>query len=173
MNTKTARPTWDEYFVNMTYLVASRSTDLSTHAGAVIVTEDNSIVSTGYNGPPRGVTFEKNDPRNERPLKYMWMEHAERNAIYNAVRHGICLNNCILYVNFFPCTDCSRAIIQSGINLVKIHKEGHNVFINSQTNNNWEDTFKVSKEILKKKTRWISSKIIKPVGFFSGKEYDL
>ena len=112
-----SRPSWDEYFMTMAYLVASRSTDESTHAGAVIVRPDNSVVSTGYNGPVRG----EDNPPQTRPEKYLYFEHAERNAIFNAAKHGSSLDGCKLYVNFVPCADCARAIVQSGIKEIIVH----------------------------------------------------
>ena len=61
--------------------------------------------------------------RQERPEKYYWMEHAERNAIYNATLNGISLKNCVMYTNGIPCMDCARAIIQSGIKEVIVDKK--------------------------------------------------
>lgn len=112
-------PTWDLYFHEMSKLVATRSKDQSTNIGAVIVGPDNEIISTGYNSFPRGID-DYNPDRHERPEKYFWFEHAERNAIFNAARRsGSGLNGCKMYLNcFVPCTDCARAIIQVGIDQV-------------------------------------------------------
>ena len=106
---------WDTYFVGMVKLVAEKSRDPSTKCGAVIVSADNAVLSTGYNGFPRGVNY--SEERLERPLKYEFIEHGERNAILNAARHGIALLGTKMYLNFRPecCTDCTKAIIQSGI----------------------------------------------------------
>lgn len=106
---------WDEYFVKMVQLVASKSRDPSTKCGAVIVSEDNAVLSTGYNGFPRGVKY--TEERLERPLKYEFIEHGERNAILNAARYGIKLLGTKMYLNFRPecCVDCTKAVIQSGI----------------------------------------------------------
>jgi dCMP deaminase len=94
--------------------VSGRSPDTSTKLGAVIIGPDKEIRSTGYNGFVRGVN--DNVPeRFERPGKYRWFEHSERNAIYNAARVGTPLKGCTLYNFWSPCSDCSRAIIQSGI----------------------------------------------------------
>jgi dCMP deaminase len=87
--------------------------------GAVIVGENNSIRSTGLNGFPRGID-DYNLARQERPEKYFWMEHAERNAIYNAAEAGISTRNTRIYVTCHPCAECMRAIIQSGIKKVII-----------------------------------------------------
>jgi dCMP deaminase len=108
-------PSWDDYFYEMAKLVSTKSKDHSTHIGAVIVGQDNEVVSTGYNSFPRGLN-DNNDERQERPEKYFWFEHGERNAIYNAARHGAALKGCKMYLSCqFPCTGCARAIIQVGI----------------------------------------------------------
>jgi len=106
---------WDHYFLEMVKLVASKSRDPSTKCGAVIVSQDHSVLSTGYNGFPRGVNY--TEERLERPLKYEFIEHGERNAILNAARHGVALAGTKMYLNFRPecCTDCTKAVIQSGI----------------------------------------------------------
>jgi len=106
---------WDYYFMKMAELVASKSKDRSTKVGCVIVGSANQDVrSTGYNGFCRYVDDDVEE-RHERPEKYLWTEHAERNAIYNAARNGVRTDNCIAYTTMFPCSDCARALIQSGI----------------------------------------------------------
>jgi dCMP deaminase len=105
---------WDHRFLAMTNLVAGWSKDRSTHVGAVIVGRGREVISTGYNGFPRG-TNDDVSARHERPAKYLWTEHAERNAIYNAARRGIQTDGATMYLLWFPCADCARAIIQSGI----------------------------------------------------------
>jgi len=112
--------TWDDLFMSLVYLIAMKSKD-TTHIGAVIVGIDNEIRSTGYNGFVRNL----NDNIPERqiaPEKYYWFEHAERNAIYNAILMGVSLKNCIMYTNGIPCCDCGRAVIQSGIKEVIVDK---------------------------------------------------
>jgi dCMP deaminase len=106
--------TWDRYFLNMLEGVAARSKDAHTKVGVIIVGPDQEIRSTGYNSFPRGIN-DNLPERQERPAKYLFFEHGERNAIYNAARVGIPLKGCKLYVCFYPCADCARAIIQSGI----------------------------------------------------------
>jgi dCMP deaminase len=99
------------------------SKDQSTKIGAVIVGPDDEIRSTGYNSFPRGLDDE-NPERQERPEKYFWFEHGERNAIYNAARHGGSLKDCRMYLScHIPCTGCARAIIQVGIKEVILGKE--------------------------------------------------
>lgn len=115
---------WDDYFSEMAALASTRSKDQSTNIGAIIVGPDNEIRSSGYNSFPRGLNDFCSD-RHERPEKYFWFEHAERNAIYNAARHGCSLKNCRIYLNcYVPCADCARGIIQVGIKEV-ILAPGH------------------------------------------------
>lgn len=107
---------FDAYCLGMAEYVASKSKDRSTKVGAVITGPDNEIRSTGYNGFARGIDDDA-EYRHKRPAKYMWTEHAERNAIYNAARVGTPLKGCTLYLNYdpIPCVDCARAVIQAGI----------------------------------------------------------
>jgi dCMP deaminase len=105
---------WDQRFLDLASLVASWSKDRSRKVGAVIVGPAGEIRSTGYNGFPRNVADDV-ETRHQRPAKYQWTEHAERNAIYNAARHGTPLEGCVIYLPWFPCMDCARAIVQSGI----------------------------------------------------------
>jgi len=105
---------WDERFMNLARHIAEWSKDRSTKVGAVIVGPFNEVRAIGYNGFPRGINDELPE-RHERPEKYLWVEHAERNAIYNAARVGIPISGCRMYLPWFPCMDCARAIIQSGI----------------------------------------------------------
>lgn len=105
---------WDKYFLRMSELVASKSKDPSTKSGCVIVGPEHEVRSTGFNGFPMGVNDDIKE-RYERPVKYSYAEHCERNAIYLAARNGISLKGCTLYVNWHPCVDCARAMIQAGI----------------------------------------------------------
>lgn len=105
---------WDDYFMEIAKVVSSRSKDRSTKVGCVIVGPNNEIRSTGYNSFPRGIN-DHVECRHERPEKYRWTEHAERNAIYNAARCGTPLEGCRAYLPWFPCMDCARALVQAGI----------------------------------------------------------
>jgi dCMP deaminase len=98
------------------------SKDQYKKVGALfLMKESYQILTSGYNGMPRGID-ETVLERWDRPLKYKYIEHAERNCIYNASRHGVPLNNSICIVTMFPCVDCTRALIQVGISLlVTIH----------------------------------------------------
>jgi dCMP deaminase len=106
----------DRRFMDLCDHISQWTEDRDFQVGAVIVGPDLAIRSTGYNGFPRGVRDDVQD-RYDRSSgeKFYWFEHGERNAIYNAARMGVSLSGCTLYVNRFPCADCARAIIQSGI----------------------------------------------------------
>jgi len=108
---------WNDYFVSLLGPIAAKSKDTSRKIGCIIVGPDKEIRSTGFNGLPRGCN-DTLPERYERPEKYFWFEHAERNAIYNAARHGASLEGCTAYVNMPPCMDCARGIVQSGISMV-------------------------------------------------------
>jgi len=110
---------WHDYFIDVARLVSTKSKDRSTKVGAVLVNESNSILSTGFNGFPRDVNDDVEE-RHDRPAKYTYTEHAERNAIFNAARVGVSTEGSILYLNFAPppCADCSRGVIQAGISKV-------------------------------------------------------
>ena len=112
---------WHKRFMELAELVKTWSKDPSTKVGAVVVGPDREIRSTGYNGVVRGVDDDIPE-RLERPTKYDFFEHAERNAVYNACLIGASLKGCVIYVTAMPCPDCARAIIQSGIKMVVTHK---------------------------------------------------
>ena len=95
--------------------LANLSKDTSTKVGALILGPDMEIRSSGWNGAVRGCSADEDHRFQQRPEKYYCAEHAERNAIYNAVRVGTPLNNCVLIVTAFPCMDCARAVVQAGI----------------------------------------------------------
>ena len=109
---------WKEYFLNIAEQVKLKSKDESTQIGAVVVGVNNEILSTGYNSFPRGLNDLKPE-RQLRPEKYYWIEHAERNAVYNAALSGISLKNSTIYLTSgLPCMDCARGIVNSGIKKV-------------------------------------------------------
>jgi dCMP deaminase len=105
---------WDKRFLELAKLVASWSKDRSTKVGAVIVGPFNDVRSLGYNGFPRGIDDEVEE-RHARPAKYKWTEHAERNALYNALLTSTSVERATMYLTWYPCADCARAILQSGI----------------------------------------------------------
>ena len=108
---------WHYRFMEVARLIATWSKDPNTKTGAIVVGPDREIRATGYNGLVRGVNDDIPE-RMERPTKYDFFEHAERNAVYNACLTGTSLKGCVLYATHPPCTDCARAIIQAGIKTV-------------------------------------------------------
>ena len=105
---------WDEYFMGVAKLAAHRSKDPSTQVGACIVSQDNIIISTGYNGMPKGCSDDEFPwEREGAQTKYPYVVHAELNAILNA--NGRDLRGSRVYVALFPCNECAKAIIQSGV----------------------------------------------------------
>lgn len=106
--------TWDEYFMGVSLLAAKRSKDPNTQVGACIVSGDNIIISTGYNGFPYGCSDDEYPwDREGTETKYPYVVHAELNAILNS--KGRSLEGAKIYVSLFPCNECAKAIIQSGI----------------------------------------------------------
>ena len=106
---------WDEYFMGVAHLSAMRSKDPSTQVGAVIVDQEHKVVGIGYNGLPIGCSDDEFPWDREGGMletKYAFVVHAELNAILNSTRD---LHGCTLYVSLFPCNECAKAIIQSGI----------------------------------------------------------
>ncbi len=107
---------WDEYFMGIAMMSALRSKDPSTQVGACIADKDHKVVSIGYNGMPMGCHDDicPWGPGEGLESKYLYVCHAELNAILNT-RDGTALKGCCLYVTLFPCNECAKAIIQSGI----------------------------------------------------------
>ena len=125
------RPSWDQYFMDITRLVATRSTCLRRQVGAILVKERN-ILATGYNGVPSGITHcdaegclrvRLNVPSGERHELCRGL-HAEQNAIIQAARHGININGATLYCTTMPCIICTKMIINAGIGKV-VYGEGY------------------------------------------------
>ena len=134
---------WTEYFLNIAEQVKQKSKDQSTQIGAVIVGEDKEVLSTGYNSFPRGLDDSLQE-RQERPEKYFWMEHAERNAIYNAARIGVSLKNSTIYLTSgLPCMDCARGIVNSGVKIVYCKQ-----VCTTKNKDKWEESQQKSLELL-------------------------
>jgi len=131
---------WDDYFMGIAHLSALRSKDPSTQVGACIVDENKKIVGIGYNGLPIGLSDDEFPWEREGDFinsKYAYVVHAELNAILNAPRT---VRGCTLYVSLFPCNECAKAIVQSGIKEIVYEDDKY-----ADT-----DAVKVSKRILKK-----------------------
>ena len=104
------RPDWDTYYLSIALVASSRSLDPHTKHGCVIVDENGSILSTGYNSPPQNLDDSK--VPQTRPDKYDWFNHSEENAICNAAANGGGLKNCTVYVTGQPCNVCFRNIMR-------------------------------------------------------------
>lgn len=128
---------WLKRMMELSYTVSSWSKDKSTKTGSVIVTKDGDPVSWGYNGMPPDVNDDVEE-RNERPLKYKYFEHAERNAIYGATKAD--LSDCVLFCTHYPCHDCARAIIRKKIKTVVIDRK-HGKNGETGFNSRWDDSF--------------------------------
>ena len=126
-----ARPSWNEYFMDITRLVARRSTCMRRQVGAVMVKQKN-ILATGYNGTPSGIKHcdvtgclreQLNVPSGERHELCRGL-HAEQNAIIQAARHGVNISGSILYCTNSPCIICTKMLINAGIRKV-VYLEGY------------------------------------------------
>ena len=118
---------WDDYFMGVSLLAADRSKDPSTQVGACIVSDDNRILSTGYNGFPQGCSddeFPWNRDESVGETKYNFVVHAELNAILNA--GGKSLVGSRIFVSLFPCHECAKAIIQAGVKEVVYLSDKYN-----------------------------------------------
>ena len=126
---------WDKRFLNIAREVSTWSKDPSTRVGAVIV-RDRRILSCGYNGFPNNV--EDDDRLFDKAVKYNFTVHAEVNAISNAARNGIILDNSTMYIHGLPaCIECAKSIVQSGISCVIIQS----------TKETWNDSWKLSQQL--------------------------
>ena len=134
--------------MKMAYLVASKSKDGSMKCGCVLVSRGNTVVSSGYNGFPRGVDESFRPERQLRPEKYFWYEHAERNSVYNAALNGVCTFQTTAYITAHPCVDCARALIQAGISKIYIPAKENDPFYKLGRWDDWAAQFEKADEIL-------------------------
>ena len=119
---------WDEYFMFSACLASRRSKDPNTKVGSVIVNNENRIIATGYNGFPNGIKDEllpwsKNSELYEE-TKYAYVVHAEANCLLNSIKSS--LEGCTMYVTLFPCSSCTKLIIQKGIKKIVYSKNCKN-----------------------------------------------
>lgn len=131
---------WAKRMLKLAQEVASWSKDESTKVGAVITTIEGAPVSWGFNGMAMGVD-DTVSTRHERPHKYKWMCHAERNAMDLAPRP---LDNCVMFVTFFPCSSCSQSIIQRRIKSVVVDEK----YSAENMPERWKEDMMVSQEML-------------------------
>jgi dCMP deaminase len=135
---------WNQRWVKLAHEVASWSKD-ATQVGAVIVDQNRNPRGFGYNGIPRGLD-DTDVQRHQKPIKNWMFEHAERNVLYACARNGISCDGCILVTTHFPCCDCTRGIIQSGITHVVVDQacmDPHSYFYQK-----WSEQITVSKHML-------------------------
>lgn len=140
MDTTQPNLSWNDYFMMSAILASKRSKDPCTKVGCTIVNKENRIVSSGYNGFPNGIDDSKlpwtKDSKIFSETKYAYVVHAEVNSILNSLTTD--LNGCTLYTTLFPCCECTKLIIQKGINKI--------VYINKS--NNHKESLKASEIML-------------------------
>ena len=122
------------------HVIAQQSPDTNRKVGCVVTNASGHILVSGCNDLVMGA--QKTEARCSKPLKYQWIEHAERNAIYAAARNGIPLAGTTMYINWFPCVECCRCVIQSGISkLVSPTRP-------DTDHHRWGDSFKTALQML-------------------------
>ena len=138
MDKSNDRPSWDEYFMSITELVAQRATCLRRRVGAILV-RNKHIISTGYNGAPKNVSHcfevgclreQQGIPSGERHELCRGL-HAEQNAIIQAASHGVSVDGASLYCTNSPCSICSKMLINAGIKKI-YYREGYADFLGGQ-----------------------------------------
>ena len=134
-------PKWASRMLKLAQEVASWSKDESTKVGAVITTEEGAPVSWGFNGMAMGIDDSVRE-RHERPLKYRWMCHAERNAMDLAPRP---LDNCVMFVTFSPCSSCAQSIIQRKIKTVVVDEK----YSAEKMPERWQEDMLIAQDMLK------------------------
>ena len=136
--------TWDEYFMGVALLSAKRSKDPSTQVGACLVNQDKRIIGIGYNGFPRGCSDDifpwGKGNENELNNKYPYVVHAEANAILNSSGN---LKGSTVYVTLFPCNECAKLLIQSGIKHIVYMTEIHKGTVSDQASKRMLDAAQV------------------------------
>lgn len=151
---------WDQYFMSMAYMVAMKSKDQGAKVGSITVDDEQDIITTGFNGFPRG--FDDNRPdRLEKPNKLIYTIHAELNACLSAARRTLSLRGARMYVTWAPCDKCALAIVQSGLKEVITHKENPH-------QESWNESIELGKMIMSEggvTFREWSGNIIIPVMF--------
>ncbi len=128
----------NELFIKMTNVISESSDDSNRKVGCVIVKDGDTMVSYASNSIPNGV--KKLNSRKEKPNKYSWIGHAERNAICEAAKQGISTDGCEMYCNYYPCSDCAISIIECGISKLYTEKPDFN-------HHKWGESWKRSKKM--------------------------
>ena len=152
---------WEEYFMGIAMLAAKRSKDPNTQVGACIVSQDNIIISTGYNGMPKGCSDDIYPwDRVGEETKYPYVVHAELNAILNA--NGRDLRGSRIFVALFPCNECAKAIIQSGVKEVIYLSDKYADTLGTMASKRMLDAAKVSYRQLQTDVEEITLSFIPP-----------
>ncbi len=162
-------PSWDELFMRMVYTIASKSKDPRTKIGAVVVKGRHAPLQ-GFNGIPAGVS-DVVPERFERPEKYHWMEHAERNVINMAARLGISTEGGTLYTQGLPCVDCARGVVNAGIKEIVLHKQWEDISTTLTNGRPWTEHYHRSMTMFNESginVRFLD-KLLKVEGFLDGK----
>ena len=129
----------EQYFLNIANEISLKSPDLNTKVGCVLKTSNGNIIKA-CNDFPKGIKI--TDDRLKRPEKYKWIEHAERNAILIAAKQGLSLDNSTMYLNWYPCIECARSIIQCGISKLVCEKQP------DYNDERWGEQFKTVTQML-------------------------
>jgi dCMP deaminase len=161
-------PSWDEWFMKQVYLVAEKSKDPRTKIGAIL-TKDNRIISSGYNGFPIGIN-DHSYRYLDKETKYKFVVHAEHNAVLSCARFGISSMGSTLYTNGIPCDSCMKSIIQGGVEKIVIHKHWPDM-----TSLKWIESIKVSKIMMEESHIRIEvlDKILNVYGYLEGKRINV
>lgn len=165
---------WDQYFMTMAYLVSMKSKDPSTRVGAVIVGSDNEVVSTGYNGLPRGID-DLYERYHNKEYKYLAVNHAEENAILHCARLGISSKDCKIYVPWIPCSRCAKSIIQAGIKEV-IYDGNFPGNVMENQGEEWKRSVAISRDLLTEAgvlIREFKGELIHLQGLYQGSEFEI
>lgn len=134
---------WHLRFLEMARLIATWSKDPSTQTGCVVVDANRNIVSTGYNGFPRGVR-DLSERYDDRPTKYRFVAHCDSNAVFSAANRGVSLRGATMYLTGPPCCECMKAIIQAGITVVVWPWDNPFEIDGSPTQERWADSMETS-----------------------------
>ena len=157
---------WDEYFMALAKLSAGRSKDPSTQVGSCIIDDQNRILSIGYNGAPNGFDDDKfpwnREGDNENDTKYPYVCHSELNAILNYRGSRKDLEGAKIYVDLFPCNECAKAIIQSGIKEIVYLSDKYNGTDGNKASKLLLDTCGVKYRQLEKEHQKILELSLKP-----------
>ncbi len=157
-------PDWASYWMKMAYLVAERSKDPRTKIGTLLV-KDNTLISTGYNGFPRGVR-DLPERYNDRDLKYKLVAHSEANSVTTAARIGISTAGSTCYTFGIPCHECCKVLIQGGIKEIVCHRQWPDM-----THSIWLESIKISNILLVEaciEIKWLD-KVLGCHGYLDGK----